>query len=75
MKSSFHFHQLLPQPGRWDTEVKLSRGRCREPAEVGFWVQPSSRCLQTEPGVNETLPSAISVLEGMMMLISVQIKQ
>ena len=56
-------------------EVKLSHRQPREPVEVVFWVKPGSRCLQTQPGDNEILPSAICVLEDMMMLISVQIKQ
>lgn len=63
------------ETGRWDTEVKHPCRRPREPTEVDFWVKLSSRCLQTELGVNEILPSAICVLEDMMMLISVQIKQ
>lgn len=56
-------------------EVKLSHRQPHESTEVVFRVKLGSCCLQTEPGVNEILPSAVSVLEGMMMLISVQIKQ
>lgn len=63
------------KPGRWDMEVKLSHCRPHEPTEVVFWVKLGSRCLQREPRDNEILPSAICVLEGVMMLISVQIKQ
>lgn len=56
-------------------EVKLSHCRPHEPTEVVFRVKLGSRCIQTEPRDNEILPSAICVLEGVMMLISVQIKQ
>lgn len=62
-------------PGRWELEVKLTHCQPRESAELVSGVKLRSRCLQTEPGDNEILPSAICVLEGMMMLISVQIKQ
>ena len=56
-------------------KVKLPHRQPHEPTEVVFQVKLSSCYLQTEPGDNEILPSAICVLKGMMMLISVQIKQ
>lgn len=56
-------------------EVKFSHHWPHDPMEVVFWVKLSSRCLQREPRHNETLPTSICVLEGTMMLISVQIKQ
>lgn len=49
--------------------------RPHESKEVVFQVKLGSLCLQTEHGDNEILPSTICALEGMMMLISVQIKQ
>lgn len=56
-------------------EGEPSWPRPHESKEVVFQVKLGSLCLQTEHGDNEILPSTICALEGMMMLISVQIKQ